>query len=58
MNASSLFGNNVEYFSITPEINYFIQGNFGASFSVGGALSGQNILASPNFGLGVFYVVR
>lgn len=55
--ATSLFGNNVGFFSITPEVNYFIGEKFGASAWVGGALSGQNILAAPNFGLGVFYVM-
>lgn len=54
--ATSIFGNNVGYFSITPEVNYFINEHFGISASSGLALAGQNILASPNFGLGLFYI--
>lgn len=52
--ASSLFGNNIAYFSVTPEVNYNVNSKFGVSASAGFALSGQNILASPNFLAGVF----
>ncbi len=55
---SSLFGNNVGFFAITPEINYFITPNFGASVSIGGAVSGQNILAAPNYAFGVYYLLK
>ncbi len=58
MNSNSLFGNNVEYFSITPEINHIFNNNIGVSVAVGTAVSGQNILAAPNFGVGVFYVLE
>jgi hypothetical protein len=53
--SSSIFGNNVEYFSITPEANYIFANKLGISAAVGAALSGRNILASPNFSLGMFY---
>ncbi|MEM8909631.1 MAG: hypothetical protein AAGD05_17415 [Bacteroidota bacterium] len=52
--SSSLFGNNVEYFSITPEINYSIADQWGVSLSAGGAISGRNILAAPIINFGVF----
>jgi hypothetical protein len=54
LGASSVFGNNIAYFSITPEVNYSVTDKFGVSLAVGTAVSGQNILASPNFMAGVF----
>ena len=53
--SSSLFGNNVAYFGLIPEINYLFNNGFGISASAGMALSGKNILGSPNFAVGVFY---
>jgi len=52
--ANSIFANNTEYFSFTPEVNYLFNEKTGISGSVGFALAGRNILASPNFSLGVF----
>lgn len=55
---TSIFGNNVDYFSITPEINYRLNGHWGISAALGTAVSGRNILASPNFGVGIFYQLK
>lgn len=51
---SGVFGNNVEYISFGPEISYIFKENFGAVASVAFASSGQNLLAAPNYGVGVF----
>ena len=51
---TGIFSNNLEFLSIGPEIAYDINERFGVSANVLGAASGQNILASPSFGFGVF----
>ncbi len=51
---SGVFGNNVEYVSFGPEVSYTFKENFGAVASVAFASSGQNLLAAPNYGVGVF----
>jgi hypothetical protein len=51
---SGVFGNNVEYVSFAPEISYSFKNNFGLVASAGLASSGQNLLAAPNLGFGVF----
>jgi hypothetical protein len=53
---SSIFGNRIAYFAITPEVNYAV-GNWGFSAAAGGVFSAKNILAAPNFSLGVFFVL-
>lgn len=52
---SGVFGNNVEFLSFGPEISYSLTENFGLVGSAAFASFGKNILASPNFGAGVFY---
>ncbi len=51
----SMFGNNIEYLSITPELNVTITENLGISTSAGFAPAAKNQLAAPNFSLGVYY---
>ena len=51
----SMFGNNIEYVSITPELNYLVSESFGISTSAGFAPAAKNQLASPNFSFGLFY---
>jgi protein XagA len=48
------FSNNTEYISPTIELNYQITDKVGVSGSGGFALAAKNILASPNWGLGVY----
>ena len=52
--ANTFFGNNIEYFSITPELDYNFTDHIGLSASAGFATSGRNQLASPNFSLGLY----
>ena len=55
---TGIFSNNTEYVTFGPEVNYFIGKGFGVSASVFGAFSGQNILASPAFTLGLVYDLK
>ena len=52
---SGLFSNNLEYLGVGSELNYNLTPTWGASLSVRGIASGQNILASPSYSLGLFY---
>lgn len=52
--AQGIFGNNVEYFSISPEVVYKITERVGVSASIAGALDGRQILANPAFDVGIF----
>ena len=49
-----VFGNNVEYLTISPEIIYSIKDNFGISFSMINPISGRQILAAPSYEGGIF----
>lgn len=51
---NGVFSNNTEYLSPSIEINYQLNDQIGLSGSGAFALSGQNILASPNWGVGVY----
>lgn len=55
--ANGVFSNNTEYFSITPELIINGSDRLGVAVSSGFATSGKRILASPNFGFGVFYTL-
>ncbi len=52
--SNGIFSNNTEYVSPMLEIGYSVTDNWGFSCSGGFAFSGKNILASPNFGVGVY----
>ncbi len=52
--SNGIFANNTEYVSYTPEINYQFSDKLGVSVNAGFAFSGRNILASPNYGVGLF----
>lgn len=51
---NGIFSNNTEYVSPTVELNYTVKDKWGISLAGGFALSGKNILASPNWGVGLF----
>ncbi|MEQ8425040.1 MAG: hypothetical protein RIA63_10045, partial [Cyclobacteriaceae bacterium] len=51
---NGVFSNNTEYLSPAIELNYQWTDKGGLSASGAFAFSGQNILASPNWGLGVY----
>ncbi len=54
-NATSIFANNTEFLSFTPELNYNINDHFGVSASYGIAFSGRLIFANPSYSVGVYY---
>ena len=51
---NGIFSNNTEYVSPTLELNYQATDTFGISGSGGFAFAAKNILASPNWSLGVY----
>ncbi|MFZ1808695.1 MAG: hypothetical protein WAU36_15800 [Cyclobacteriaceae bacterium] len=51
---NGVFSNNTEYISPSIELNYQVTDQIGLSGSGAFAFSGQNILAAPNWGLGVY----
>jgi hypothetical protein len=51
---NGIFSNNTEYVSPTVELNYQLTEKWGISGSGGFAFSGKNILASPNWSLGIY----
>jgi hypothetical protein len=51
---NGIFSNNTEYVSPTVELNYQWTEQWGISGSGGFAFAGKNILASPNWSLGVY----
>lgn len=53
-NSQSLFSNNREYLSFSPEIIYHFNDNWGLAAGVGTAFSGKNIFANTSFTIGVF----
>lgn len=52
---TSFFANNSEHLTISPEIAYNINNNWGVSFTYGKAVSGKLIFANPSYSVGVFY---
>ncbi len=55
---NGVFSNNTEYISPSIELNYQLTDKIGISGSGGFAVAGQNILASPNYGLGIYLKSR
>ncbi|MEO9476777.1 MAG: hypothetical protein ABJG41_14640 [Cyclobacteriaceae bacterium] len=53
--SNGVFANNTEYFSYTPELAYIINESWGLSAAAGFAFSGRQILAAPNYSVGVFF---
>jgi len=54
-NSSSIFANNSEFLSFSPELAYHINDKFGLSASVASALSGKIIFANSSYSVGVFF---
>lgn len=52
--SNGIFSNNTEYVSPEIEVAYSVNQRWGFSFSAGGALAARNILAAPNYGVGIF----
>ncbi len=51
---NGVFSNNTEFISPSLELNYQVTEKIGVSGSIATALAARNILASPNFGVGVY----
>jgi len=51
---TSIFANNAEHISISPELNYNIGQDWGVSASVSTAVYGRLIFASPSYSVGVY----
>ena len=51
---NGIFSNNTEFISPSLELNYQLTEKIGVSGSIATALAARNILASPNFGIGVY----
>jgi protein XagA len=51
---NGVFSNNTEFISPSLELNYQLTEKIGISGSIATALAARNILASPNFGVGVY----
>jgi hypothetical protein len=54
LNFTSVFSNNTEYVSITPEIAFNIKENAGLTIAMGFVSSGRIIFAAPSFSIGAF----
>ena len=54
-NSTSIFANNTEFLSFTPEVAYHFNEKWGVSAAVGTAFYGKFIFASPSYSVGVFY---
>ncbi|MFY0598649.1 MAG: hypothetical protein JXR03_03185 [Cyclobacteriaceae bacterium] len=50
-----VFGNNIEFMSLSPELIYKITDKFGVSASIGTAFSGRQVLANPSYEGGLFF---
>jgi len=50
----TIFSNNTEFISPSLELAYEMENEIGFSLSAAGAFAGKNILASPNYGVGVY----
>lgn len=55
LNFTSVFSNNTEYVSITPELGYNINEKWGLSVASGFVFSGKVIFARPSYSIGVYY---
>ena len=56
--ANSVFSNNTEYFSFTPELAYHLNEAWGISASGGFAFSAKRILAAPIWEAGIFFDLK
>jgi len=54
---NGIFSNNMEFFSIGPEVAYRIGKKMGVSVSYFGAFSGQFILAEPSYNFGLYWLI-
>lgn len=55
INPQSLFSNDREYLSFSPEVAYHFNDSWGITIGIGTAFSGRNIFANTTFALGIFH---
>ncbi|MFT5166562.1 MAG: hypothetical protein ACI8P3_001794 [Saprospiraceae bacterium] len=55
INSTSIFANNSEHLSFSPEFAYNINKRWGVSATLGTALYGRIIFANPSYSFGVFF---
>lgn len=55
INSTSIFANNSEHLTFSPELNYFVNKNWGVSVNTAIALRGRIIFAAPAYSAGVFF---
>ena len=53
--STSIFANNAEFFSFSPEIAWNIKENWGIAAGLGSAISGRIIYANTSYNVGVFF---
>ena len=58
INPQSLYSNGREYFSLSPEVLYHFDEQWGISAGIGTAFSGKNIFASTTFTIGLFRQIK
>lgn len=54
-NSTSIFANNTEFLSFSPELNYNFNDQWGFSVGAGYAFRGRIIYANPSYSVGVFF---
>ncbi len=54
VNSTSIFANNSEHFTFSPELAFNINNKWGVSANYATALSGRIIFANPSYSIGVF----
>lgn len=57
-NSTSLFANNTEFLTVSPEIAYQFNEQWGVTASFATALAGRIIFANPSYSFGVFYKLQ
>ncbi|MEM7368976.1 MAG: hypothetical protein AAF587_10295 [Bacteroidota bacterium] len=55
VNSTSIFANNSEHLTFSPELNYFVNKNWGLSANAAIALRGRIIFSAPAYSAGVFF---
>lgn len=58
VNSTSIFANNSEHFSFSPELAYQWNDKWGVSVGYATALSGRIIFANPSYSVGVFFKLQ
>ena len=58
INSTSLFANNSEFLTVSPELAFQITDKWGVSASYATALSGKIIFANPSYSVGVFFNLK